>query len=316
MFNLMEAQGICSLGEGRMRLEAAAGYFPFKYNDNAMHLGEYLLRSGAYPPYVITSFKFPMIRLWGLRVSGWLFENLRQDLLLTSEYTTPDGDYSLSYLVGHSLRNILDYGAGISFQRLIEVGKIRQMLSRTAATDSRDSVIIEGGDTLFYTMSGVKLMLRCAFDPKKLIPLQKFGERDLRLYAEAAILGARNYGEWSSTPAYDNMWERMPVMIGFNIPAFNVLDVLSFEFEWYGSMTVNDPGVNWNPDPKTDELAELKDDLKWSLFLEKSIQQFTVSALVASDHYRAIIDGGFTGYQERIRQTNEWHYKVRLTYGF
>ena len=48
-------------------------------------------------------------------------------------------------------------------------------------------------DSLWYTFAGTKIMARFMFDPKPLLGLTIFGEEDLKLYAEAAILGVSNY---------------------------------------------------------------------------------------------------------------------------
>ena len=38
----------------------------------------------------------------------------------------------------------------------------------------------------------------------------------------------------SSVDFYSDIWQRIPVMFGFNFPTFRLLDYLSCELEWYG----------------------------------------------------------------------------------
>ena len=73
-----------------------------------------------------------------------------------------------------------------------------------------------------------------SFDIKPVIPTTIFGKEDLKIFVEAAVLGVQNYPFY-----YDDITKRIPVMFGFNFPTFKILDVLSFEWEWYGSQFDN-----------------------------------------------------------------------------
>jgi hypothetical protein len=109
------------------------------------------------------------------------------------------------------------------------------------------------GDTIFYSLAGGKVMARFAFDPKPLLPFgDKLGDKDLRLYGEAAILGIKDYpakidssrenGELKLVKiGYDKIGERIPVMVGFNAPthplvAYGLMPVMMSAFligiEW------------------------------------------------------------------------------------
>jgi hypothetical protein len=80
-----------------------------------------------------------------------------------------------------------------------------------------------------YTHKGTKVMAMFDFDIKRLLGLDApFGDKDLLLYGEGAIIGTQNYGS-----IYSKMSERMPFMIGFNFPTFGWLDFLSLEVERY-----------------------------------------------------------------------------------
>jgi hypothetical protein len=82
-----------------------------------------------------------------------------------------------------------------------------------------------------FNASGIKPIATMAFDPKPLLGLGGLlGPNDLVLYGEAALLGVKDYPVF-----YDNWKQRMPVMVGFNLPVFKQLDVLALEVEYYGS---------------------------------------------------------------------------------
>ena len=86
---------------------------------------------------------------------------------------------------------------------------------------------IEDGKRYYYTFAGQKVMGRFSLDPQSLFPNNLFGHEDFKIYSEAAILGLINYplGEDGKT-RYDDIKKRIPVMGGFNIPAFKYLDIL------------------------------------------------------------------------------------------
>jgi len=138
-----------------------------------------------------------------------------------------------------------------------------------------------------------------SFDPKTLISgaANYLGANDLVIYGEAAILGVENYPVY-----YDDIWRRIPVMMGFNIPTFKVLDVLSVEAEYYGSrweptyLTPSAPHFNSSPVPFIETINGVtsyyasdwdKDNWKWSVYAEKSLTSgMTLSVQAASDHSR------------------------------
>jgi hypothetical protein len=201
-------------------MSLAAGYFPFKYNPESQNLGEYLFRTGSYPGYVITDFDFPKSRLMGFNLSCTLLKNLQLNALFTSEYVEPPYfDYSLSFVAGYKfLNNILDVGAGIDLDRLLPI-KPEVTQDPSYVTDNQNNYVIENGDTLHYTKQGTKLMGRLTFNPKPLLPFaEMLGPDDGKLYGEFAILGTKNYGSY-----YPDIFQRMPVMCGFNFPTFPII---------------------------------------------------------------------------------------------
>jgi hypothetical protein len=233
-------------------LKLAVGYFPFKYNADVKHLGEFLLRSGAYPTVVVSSWEFPMTRELGLHLSGFLgnpaIDEFSWDLLLTSEtHDFPLMDGTLTGIVSNKLFNFLDLGVGVSFQRLIPVDAANTTPKRNNARPPAGNMFTDqNGDTSYYTFSATKLMARAALNPQRFIPEFRlppsfvfgkkpfFGKEDLKIYGEAAVLGYKDYVAYDSIPDslgvnhwqkvadslnyYDNIKDRIPLMVGVNLP--------------------------------------------------------------------------------------------------
>jgi hypothetical protein len=324
--SLKEAQGIYTIGVDPIRVELAAGYFAFKYNSAAVHLGEYLLRCGTYPGYVINDFDFAATRLMGARVSVFALSNrLMGDVLLTSETAFgPYYDYSLSFLLGGKIARVVDLGAGISFDRLIPMDDELTTPEDAVVRDTADNVIAQ------YTMKGTKVMARLCFDPKPLIPGKLFGKEDLKIYAEAAILGVEDIGLH-----YDSLDQRIPFMVGVNIPppvsivlnhffGFRLIDVAAFEMEWYTSRLNTDPTGTPEPGGADPRFIE-SDDVKWALNIRKEVVKgFHIKGFVGRDHYRTRDGGGNVSGDELLRygksgspfKKSDWRYVLRLQYEF
>lgn len=279
VFNFYPADAACSYAIGNVQkpwLEMTFGYFTYKYNTDARNLGEYMFRTGTYPQFMISSFEFPMARLLGFKISSYLFDkSFKNDLFFTSEINSwPLQDFSLSYITSYNLKNYCEIGAGIHFNHWLSVKEDyttpkKSPLNRyyTPRTDTTC-------DTGYYTFRGIKIMGRASFNFKKLIPpLERIcGAEDLKLYAEVAILGTKNYANhiitgdtlkdslgnplvdpltglpllsnkhWIKDPRsyYDDITSRIPVMFGINVPTFKLLDVVSLEFEfWQGKFPSN-----------------------------------------------------------------------------
>ena len=89
--------------------------------------------------------------------------------------------------------------------------------------------VVSPGDTVVYTHQGTKLMAMFDLDLKKVFGFSSaFGKKDLILYGEGAVIGVKNQGT-----IYSHISERMPFMLGFNLPVLGWLDFLSLEVERY-----------------------------------------------------------------------------------
>jgi hypothetical protein len=316
------------------------GYFPFKYNPQAVNLGEYLFRSECYPNHIVNEFYFAETRLLGANLEGTFagaIANLRGNLLLTSETTYPVQDFSLAGLVNADfLNDAFELGGGIQLQRLLPVD-----LQRTTPHDLDNIAKVDSvtNDTTFYTYSGTKVMARMCFDVKKLVPMDILGKEDLKIYGECAILGLKNY----DTTYYDKISERMPIMFGFDIPAFKLFDVLAFEAEYYTNPYFNDnryqlyPSLENNMPAIPYIIADEGNDAdvngghgvvttthhrwKWSVFARKKFgSNFQIVAQAARDHSRfqdPMHNQPYYTYDGDVTIAgNDWYYLVRLMWCF
>lgn len=240
-FYFHEVQGTYDWGDlERPWLSIAFGYFPYKYNPDARNLGEYLYRSGTYPPYILTNFDFPMTRELGAHVTGrWVPSSIIEfegDVLFTTESNHfPPGDFSLAMLPKVSFFDgIFDIQGGALLSRLFSINPLRttkhdtrsvyKIDSISAGVDPNTGLPIMRYDSSFFTFSGTKLMGRFSLDPLKAMKretdaTQILWKDDLKLYGETTIIGLKNYPiNLAKTYAYDSLIQRMPIMLGINLP--------------------------------------------------------------------------------------------------
>ncbi len=346
--DISSAEGTYIFGElEHPLLELSGGIFPYKYNQDSRNLGEYLFRSGAYPNYILGDFDYSMAQLTGFKISSTWLGNWKNDLMLTTETDMwPHFDMNLSYLTHCGIGKFLDIGAGISLTNLISVDADKTtpnpnlIKARNGDAASTYHGYVEGADTLFYTFKSTKLMARMTLDPLATQRNGIFGEEDLKLYAEIAVLGWKNYPR---PPGFDtlqqysffeNRSERMPVMVGFNLPAFGWLDVLSLELEWYGLKGPNsfrDRIEDGFPLPQSptywatnDQKYGIytasnyvgKDDIKWSVYAKKTvIPGLQVVGQIARDHVRHNFDSPIQlDREEALTKPSQWWWALKVAF--
>jgi hypothetical protein len=171
-----------------------------------------------------------------------------------------------------------------------------------------------------YKASGVKPIATFSFDPKPLFGgVSLLGKNDLILYGEAALLGVKDYPVF-----YDDWTKRLPVMVGFNIPTFRLLDVLALEVEYYGSDYPDNfygiiqgsvQGTPWPTIPNQYNASDWQNDnWKWSVYGQRTIVDgITLSAQVARDHARAWEYPTGKTYWGIINDKDEWYWMLKLT---
>jgi hypothetical protein len=176
----------------------------------------------------------------------------------------------------------------------------------------------------YYTVNGTLLAARFSLDFKPLL-----GEKaDFKIYGEAAMLGVKDYPVFYSSPI-----ERMPIMLGVNIPTFGLLDQLSVEGEYWKNHYINSyfeviaqGGKGAVPD--YDHMASAtglavdptldytKDDLAWAITAQKSIgKNFSIIGKAARDHLTLLNAGqGFgTDLQHDILPDNKgWYWVLHI----
>ncbi|MBN1760613.1 MAG: hypothetical protein JW863_19955 [Chitinispirillaceae bacterium] len=317
---------------GFLKLDLDLGYFPYKYNSSVRNLGEYLFRSGTYPQYLITEIDFPLARLMGGRLGVDIAEKFNFDLLVTTNTEwTAIGDVNLSGLLAWKPFPVFEIGLGGSWCSIIttDIDKITPQVD-----GSRYLAKIPGTDSLaiyHYTFAGQKVMGRITLDPKQILPWKDlFGKEDLKLYAEAAILGLIDYPvSMDGWTRYDSLWQRIPVMGGFNLPTFGFMDVLSVEVEWFGNGYPNSLNTvrfdnqpiqlsSYGNEKDSIFLNVHDDDLKWSVYAKKTFKSnFFIMTQVARDHIRWFrLDYTAMDGKEALRKDDEWYYTFKLGYAF
>jgi hypothetical protein len=341
-----EAYGQYHFGQAESPwLMAQIGYFRFKYNPDVRNLGEYMFRTGTYPIYFDMSFDAPFQRLLGIHLQDNFFDNsLKLDWLLTSATTFPTMNWSFAALLDYDIAalHFVNFGAGVDFADLLDVYTDHAFPpdggDPTQPKKGNFQYVAANGDTSWYSYQGTKIMARLSIDPKAFFKSRFLGSEDLKLYAEADLIGVQNYpdsgispgiGKELVAPSYDNWKERIPIAIGFNVPTFRTLDVLNAEVEWFGAQYYNDatevfvlqnnpplPNVSgWGlPD------APRKTDIKWSIYAKKSFfnGHFVVTGQVARDHLR-LSNAAFDFAQlwnEMLVTSNDWWWVLKTSWMF
>lgn len=333
------------------------GLFPYKYDSNIKNLGLYLIRGPVYPGILVSGFEAKeMLNTANMMGAHMMnrFGPYTQDLVLTSEQDfKPLFDISAIYVGTLKLGTAFEVGGGVNFYHYLPVRSDVTSPSAEAgfdptrklegqavshAFDSYYAVNVGDSANPVYTWAehkGIKLMGRFALDPQALMgPNESLSKTDLKLYGEVGIIGTRNY-----KGIYDKIAERIPLMLGFNIPTFKVLDVLALEVEYYGSKIVPDfrklneevsavPQSPWinraAPDSGAIPYSQMeypagKDDIKWSLYFSKVFAgHVKISGQAANDHFRTGGTPGLAGksYEEALTDLKDWYWFLKLSYFF
>jgi hypothetical protein len=179
----------------------------------------------------------------------------------------------------------------------------------------------------YYTPAGIMLMARASLDLKKLLPWDVFSPADLRLYAELAVLGVKDYPVF-----YRKITERMPIMAGLNLPTFKWVDLLSVQFEYFNSPNLNNtytvgqknwalpylPEDNLFSEKEWNDLTT-KDNFSWSILIRKRVLGgLTFNGQVARDHMRTIGTDWYYGSRfepnEILHKSSSWYWMFQLAW--
>jgi hypothetical protein len=346
------------------------GFLPYKYNPDAKNLGEYLFRSTPYPT-TTTNGSWNLVnssqaKIWGGVLSKNFFGGKwKNDLVMSVSDVYPLYDFSPAFVTSLRVNPVLEFGAGVNFYHLIQDNpKINTLKSPTNAhfnyqgkdyyafsdyykqaaslqkgADSLaseasahlvDSLVPTGGVPAlvpldYYTVNGTLLSARFSLDMKPVL-----GEQvDLKLYGEASLLGVKNYPVF-----FEKAMNRVPLMVGLNIPTFGLLDQLGVEAEYWKNPYINSyfnvisqsalgaipdyghessTSAGLGVDPTRDYT---KDDWAWAVTAQKSVgKNFAVIVKAARDHLTQLNAGqGFgTDLQHDILPDNKgWYYIIHI----
>jgi len=316
------------------KFQVTLGEFTYNYSPDAKNLGLYLMNGYVYPGALESGFGGLYGGVDASEFGGLVrYEvgGFHNDILLKTEDERPDYDWSLLNIASYTIRPGLEIGAGVDFYRLIAnnssitspgtmCGGLGYGLGECSYTDTVGGKV----DTITGSLAGTKVMARFHLDPKALFGFSKLGPwilggKDLTLYGEAAIIGLKNYPIY-----YDDIWQRIPVMMGFDFPAFGYLDYLSAEVEYYGSKNSSDDiganfGGSWIPDNNQYvQDYNTRDNWKWSVNLARTLfGHLQFSAQVADDHLRlgGTHDLPWVG-GEVLRTPDDWYWTCKLAYFF
>ena len=320
--SLHQAEGIVTLlKKAALSLELGIGYFPYKYNENVRNMGEYFFRMRPYPGWMDNQFDLSFARLIGSHLrfvygEDERFLKITNDMIINSTTQTPMFDYSITDIARFELGKIATVGGGFSLNRIFPVD---------STLTTPDGEIWTQDTNVHYTSKSTNILGFFSFDPKEIIPLDLLGKNDLIFYGEAAIMGLKNY-----PGRYDSLWQRIPIMGGFNFPAFKLLDVVAVEVEWWGNQWPNSLYQvyfnNGKPRPDGynmgwDTLRQYKvnDNWKWSFYMRKSIKNIQIMAQAARDHihgqYRSGV-GMERDWDEVCGRPEYWYYMLKVQYNF
>lgn len=326
--------------EGQHGLLLKAGVFPFKYNENAKNLGEYMFRTLTYPNIIftggLTRVNSAGVQLGGIDANTKLF-GFTNDLLLTTKTDqTPAGALSLTDIVSYTVGGVFTIGAGYMFDNFYDPTKIatgkydvrennkyyvlangtKKLLHPLNATDlPYDPTVDVAVDSGRLTFQGQKAMLRASLDIGKMFSSSLFSEKDLRLYAEGILMGVQNRPFY-----YTKMKDRIAYTLGFNFPTFRILDVLAAEYEYCSNPYPNDAiqaSLNLSPIPPQSETGSPVngDNFKWTIYAQKNIYPgFTLTGHIANDHMRLVDYFGHTNDRDVMPLRKNWYWSLQMGY--
>jgi len=318
------------------KLSTRLGLFPYDYAPESQNLGLYLLRGPVYPGFLTSGFEtkyvLPVANTFGFQAHSQLgiFE---QDFLLTFDTDWfPYWDMSPAYVASLHFGKAARIGGGVQFYHYIPIDS-KLTTQKTDEVRYIDVSNAAAPETTYISFKGIKLMANFALDPKAAMGWEEgsgsLGPEDLKLYGELAVLGLD--GDKAHNELYGSISKRMPMMLGFNLPAFRILDRLNLEIEYYGAPWADDPSIYYHlsgpkptPIPKKSgvDTNTTKDNLKWSIYASKILADHVkISAQVASDHFRP---GIFQGYGDNLPPStivpfsspSEWYWIAKIAYFF
>jgi hypothetical protein len=319
---LPQAVGIFDFGNELARWEIETGMMEYAFNPDVKNLGNFLYRSTSYPLNLNTKLDYIYSNLLGMRVQGAFLDNqIKAGSIINSVISqAPFFDWSLVFYGGYTMPNTLvDFQAAFMLDRVWAIDD-----SLTDCIRLRSTI----GDTTL-TLRSQKIDVRTTVDIKQLWGAPDyFGKNDAKIYVEGALLGLKDpdYFPGDTNVPNPSLLHRLPLMFGINMPTFKILDLFSFEleycsypyaFDWWGYTTAApSPKPPYPSDTTWRDIYQNKDNIKWTLYLKKSVSNFDIIAFVANDHMRYETYNAesqlFT--EQSLRKGKDWHWYIKLQY--
>lgn len=295
------------------------GFFDFKYNPDSKDLGEYLIRSEAYPT-ILESAQGKDLMAWSnTRVAGVQYgydgEYIRHTALLFAEQVNePVNDISAAYFLSAGPKNA-ELSVGADYARFLRLGDSIYLTNDLQTVENAKYVSANG-----LTTKAWKFILRGRLDLAAYLSMHS----PFVLYGEAALLGLKK-----DTLYYRHISERMPMMLGVDIPTFGILDVLSFEQEYFPNRYYEKKYQlqenKFTPLPsfiQPDEYGSANlphvtnHDWRWSANAERSLNKWLKLKLrIASDHMRLLNwSGDYEGGTPFTSKSSDWYWLARIEF--
>lgn len=290
---------------------AKVGLYEFKYNPDSKNLGEYLLRSGAYPTILESSQGKDILALSNIKVMGGEYG---QDLgffhytglVYFEQVAVPVNDMN-AVLLASTGSEIGEVEIGACYSRFLKTG--------TPFKDGVSPELKEYIQSQGLKSKALKFSLRGRLNLASLFGME---EEDFKVYGEAALLGTK-----SDTLYYKKISERIPVMMGLDLPTFGLLNTLSIEGEYfnnpYGDKKYLSTDPRNSPLPIAAYAGSIKkftdDDWKWSVYLHKAVNSWLdIKLRAASDHLRLLDWEGDFKQQPMTLRPRDWYFVARIEY--
>ena len=297
------------------------GIMKIKYNPDSRNLGEYILRSEAYPIFIESSTGADLLDTSHAKVLGLEYKLdygmlYQRGLVFFEQTNVPTNDMSFAFFTGIN-PFVFELGLGIAAKRYIKTGN---KVNNKLLTDTLKSYIKDQA----LSASAVNAAFTAKVDIKRLFKLPF--EEKFQVYTEIGVLGMKR-----DSRIYDTWIKHIPIMFGFDLPTGGLFSDFGLEFEYFRNpfydkkYPLADGGGNkYSPLPSVIADTEYeegeipryhRDDWKWSLFISKSLnKQLDLKVRAANDHLRLlewdsdIANGG----RPVTFKPKDWYFLVRV----
>jgi hypothetical protein len=184
-------------------------------------------------------------------------------------------------------------------------------------------------DTLYPRVSkplsfkAIKVMAKASLNLGGLLDLEEEQSGPFKVFAELAILGVENQPYF-----YEKIQDRIPVMVGIHLPTFGILNLLSCQLEYFKNPFPENSYEQYQnslPQPalpngnriqyefNRDAGLYKKDDLKWTVYLQKALYPgLDLYVQAANDHFRIQNEQASLSFVSITREKSDWYYLVRF----